>query len=221
MASLLTNASAINDSNVSDAVAQISGHASAEAKREAEADAAYYRAPREDPNEEKVREFYEQFTELKSRWSNKSNRSDELVEEISDATYYYEEWVNAGNLDKDSNYGNPKYQRRYKRWNTKYANFLKKVRPRNFNDYTPEEKTEYRELRKKKPKSFGAVLNNLVTSLDQEARDWYPSSSDESSGGRRKRKTRRKRKKSRRKSRKKRKTRKKRRKSKKKRRRRR
>ena len=221
MASLLTNASAINDSNVSDAVAQISGHASAAARREAEADAAYYRAPREDPNEEKVREFYEQFTELKNRWSDKRNRSDELVEEISDATYYYEEWVNAGHLDKDSNYGNPKYQRRYKRWNTKFANFLKKVRPRNFNDYTPEEKTEYRELRKKKPKSFGAVLNNLVTSLDQEARDWYPSSSDESSGGRRKRKTRRKRKKSRRKSRKKRKTRKKRRKSKKKRRRRR
>ena len=23
-----------------------------------------------------------------------------------------------------------------KRWNTKYANFLKKVRPRNYNDYT-------------------------------------------------------------------------------------
>ena len=142
MASLLTNASAINDSNVSDAVAQISGHASAEAKREAEADAAYYRAPREDPNEEKVREFYEQFTELKNRWSDKRNRSDKLVEEISDATYYYEEWVNAGHLDKDSNYGNPKYQRRYKRWNTKFSNFLKKVRPRNFNDYTPEEKTE-------------------------------------------------------------------------------
>lgn len=218
MASLLTNASAINDSNVSDAVAQTQGYASAEAKREAEKDAAYYRAPREDPNEEKVREFYEQFTELKNRWSDKRNRSDQLVEEISDATYYYEEWVNAGHLDKDSNYGNPKYQRKYKRWNTKYANFLKKVRPRNFNDYTPEEKTEYRELRKKKPKSFGAVLNNLVTSLDQEARDWYPSSSDESSGGRRK--TKRKRKKSRRKSRKKRKTRKKR-KSKKKRRRRR
>ena len=86
---------------------------------------------------------------------------------------------------------------------------MKKVRPRNFNAYTTEEKNEYRELRRKKPKSFGAVLNNLVTSLDQEARDWYPSSSDESSGGRRKRKTKRKRKKSRRKSRKKRKTRKK------------
>lgn len=220
MASLLTNASAINDSNVSDAVAQISGHASAAARREAEADAAYYRAPRNDPNEEKVREFYEQFTELKNRWSDKRNRSDKLVEEISDATYYYEEWVNAGNLDKDSNYGNPKYQRKYKRWNTKFSKFLKKVRPRNFNDYTTKEKTEYRELRRKKPKSFGTVLNNLITSLDQEARDWYPSSSDESSGGRRKRKTKRKRKKSRRKSRKKRKTRKKR-KSKKKRRRRR
>ena len=209
MASLLTDASVINDRNVSDAVAQISGHASAAARREAEEDAAYYRVEREDPNEEKVRDFYEQFTELKNRWSDKSNRSDKLVEEISDATYYYEEWKNNGNLDLDSNYGNPKYQRKYKRWNTKYANFLKKVRPRNFNAYTTEEKNEYRELRRKKPKSFGAVLNNLVTSLDQEARDWYPSSS-ESSGGRRKRKTKRKRKKSRRKSRKKRKTRKKR-----------
>ena len=82
MASLLTNASAINDSNVSDAVAQISGHASAAARREAEADAAYYRVTRDDPNEEKVREFYEQFTELKSEWSNKSNRNDELVEKL-------------------------------------------------------------------------------------------------------------------------------------------
>ena len=210
MASLLTDASAINYRNLSDAVAQTQGYPSAEAKREAEEDAAYYRVEREDPNEEKVRDFYEQFTELKNKWSNKSNRSDKLVEEISDATYYYEEWKNNGNLDLDSNYGNPKYQRKYKRWNTKYANFLKKVRPRNFNNYTTEEKNEYRELRRKKPKSFGAVLNNLVTSLDQEARDWYPSSSDESSGGRRKRKTKRKRKKSRRKSRKKRKTRKKR-----------
>ena len=209
MASLLTNASAINDSNVSDAVAQISGHASAAARREAEEDAAYYRVEREDPNEEKVREFYEQFTELKNRWSDKRNRSDELVEEISDATYYYEEWVNAGHLDKDSNYGNPKYQRKYKRWNTKFSKFLNKVRPRNFNAYTTEEKNEYKELKRKKPKSFGTVLNDLVTSLDQEARDWYPSSSDESSGGRRKRKTKRK-KKSSRKSRKKRKTRKKR-----------
>lgn len=220
MASLTTNASDINDSNVSDAVAQISGHASAAARAQKEADDAYYRAPRHDPNEEIVREFYEQFTKLKSKWSNKRNRSDELVEEISDATHHYEEWVNAGHLDKDSNYGNPKYQRKYKRWNTKYSKFLKKVRPRNFNAYTPEEKNEYRELRRKKPKSFGTVLNTLVTSLDEEARSWYPSSSDESSGGRRKRKTIRKRKKSRRKSRKKRKTRKKR-KSKKKRRRRR
>lgn len=211
MASLLTNASAINDSNVSDAVAQISGHASAEAKREAEADAAYYRVTRDDPNEEKVREFYEQFTELKNRWSNKSNRSDKLVEEISDATYYYEEWVNAGHLDKDSNYGNPKYERRTKRWNTKFSKFIKPIRQQGRNVYklTPEEKEAYKKLGKK-PKKFGAVLNNLVTSLDQEARNWYPSSSDESSGGRRKRKTKRKRKKSRRKSRKKRKTRKKR-----------
>lgn len=220
MASLTTNASDINDSNVSDAVAQISGHASAAARRDAEADAAYYRVTRDDPNEEIVRGFYEQFTELKSKWSNKSNRSDKLVEEISDATYFYEEWVNAGHLDKDSNYGNPKYQRRYTRWNTKYSKFLKKVRPRNFNEYNKDEKTEYRTLKGKKPKSFGTVLNTLVTTLDQEAQDWYPSSSDESSGGRRKRKTKRKRKKSRRKSRKKRKTRKKR-KSKKKRRRRR
>ena len=183
MASLLTNASDINDGNIQDAVAQITGNTSAAARAQKEADDAYYRAPREDPNEEIVLGFYNNFIKLKNKWSNKRNRDDDFVEEISDAVYKYEEWKNSVRPDGDSNFGNPKYDRRYKRWNTKFANFLKKVRPRNYNSYSPEEKVEYRDLKGKKPKSFYTVLNNLVTKLDQESQQWYPSDSDSSSGG--------------------------------------
>ena len=190
MASLLTNASDIHDGNVQDAVAQITGNTSAAAAAQKEADDAYYRAPREDPNEEIVLGFYNNFIKLKNKWSNKRNRDDDFVEEISDAVYKYEEWKNSVRPDGDSNFGNPKYDRRYKRWNTKFANFLKKVRPRNYNSYSPEEKVEYRDLKGKKPKSFYTVLNNLVTKLDQESQQWYPSDSDSSSGGGRRRKKR-------------------------------
>lgn len=183
MASLLTNASDINDGNLQDAVAQMTGNASAAAAAEKLADDEYYIEPREDPNEEIVRGFYDTFRKLKNKWSNKGNRNDDLVVEISDATHAYEEWKNEVRPDRDNNFGNPKYERRYKRWNTKFANFLKKVRPRKYDSYTDPEKDEYRTIKSKKPKSFYTMLDNLVTKLDGESRNWFPSSSDESSGG--------------------------------------
>ena len=82
---------------------------------------AYNNAPRTDPNEEIVRGFYIQFTELKNKWSNKSNRSQDLVDEISDAAYHYEEWKREANPDKDSNFGNPRYESRYQTWNRKFT----------------------------------------------------------------------------------------------------
>ena len=60
----------------------------------------------------------------------------------------YEEWVSAGHLDKDSNYGNPKYQRKYKDGIQNFANFLKRLDHEILN-YTPEG-----ELRKKKTKKL-------------------------------------------------------------------